>query len=513
MVDGRCDPRLAQEALSEGVVAGELGCDQLQRDRTIEGELGRPIHDTHPTPADNVLRFDSRRIGFLPRARRGQILDPWIDHVKRVSVACGAMPLGRSPRRTSTVGAGGVSTSARRVSPSPSVRQRSESPRTRRPAPSRERGHALEARRAEQRLGDDARRVLDDQRRIREQPARVAAARRPDPSPRSDAEAAREPAAAQAPSSSAAQSCSNAPNGTTIASGREGASALDEHREIRGRLLEDRRQRPCERVADRRQQEQIGVLLLPEPDDVLGRGRGGERSHTDRGASLCEVAPGCVELRRSQPTAPPLGRSDRGPAHGAVGPRASASASGSSRSRPAALSGTATIDRSASYGRPGVSERRILAQDRPLQLAQLRARVEAELLVEQPLALAIHIERLGLAARPVQRAHEEQRAAAPAAGAPRRAPAAPRRARVHRRARAPPRCGSSMRELTQLAETRGLRLDEGLVLEVGERRAPPERERLAQRRRTRPPRLRPTRVASSRSNSCRSSSPGATRST
>ena len=57
VVDGGGDPRFAQEPLSKGVVTGELGCDELQRDRTIEGELGRPIHDTHPTPADHA--FDS----------------------------------------------------------------------------------------------------------------------------------------------------------------------------------------------------------------------------------------------------------------------------------------------------------------------------------------------------------------------------------------------------------------------------------------------------------------------
>ncbi len=170
-----------------------------------------------------------------------------------------------------------------------------------------------------------------------------------------------------------------------------------------------------------------------------------------------------------------------------IGLRASASASGSSRSRPAALSGTATIERSACTGACGLSvrERRILPQDRPLELAQLRTRVEAELLVEQLLALAIHVQCLGLATRPVQRAHEE------------RARPFLKRVRPHERLQLGDELGTTAeielrldatfdRVLTQLAEARRLRLDEGLVLEVGERRAPPERERRAQRCGTRP---------------------------
>jgi hypothetical protein len=45
--------------------------------------------------------------------------------------------------------------------------------------------------------------------------------------------------------------------------------------------------------------------------------------------------------------------------------------------------------------RPGRGGQRfVLAQDRPLQLAQLRARLEAELLVEQPPALPEDVERV-----------------------------------------------------------------------------------------------------------------------
>ena len=55
VVDRRGQPRLAQEPLSERVVAGELGCDQLQRDRPVERELGRAVDDAHPAAADDAF--------------------------------------------------------------------------------------------------------------------------------------------------------------------------------------------------------------------------------------------------------------------------------------------------------------------------------------------------------------------------------------------------------------------------------------------------------------------------
>ena len=55
MVDGGREPRLAQEALAERVVARELGSDELQRDRSVERELGRAVDDAHATAADDAL--------------------------------------------------------------------------------------------------------------------------------------------------------------------------------------------------------------------------------------------------------------------------------------------------------------------------------------------------------------------------------------------------------------------------------------------------------------------------
>jgi hypothetical protein len=41
------DPRLAREPGAEGLVARELGRDQLERDGPVEGELARAVYDAH----------------------------------------------------------------------------------------------------------------------------------------------------------------------------------------------------------------------------------------------------------------------------------------------------------------------------------------------------------------------------------------------------------------------------------------------------------------------------------
>ncbi len=56
MVDRGRQPRLAQEALPEALILGELGRDQLERDRPIEPRVDRPVDDAHPAAAD--LSFD-----------------------------------------------------------------------------------------------------------------------------------------------------------------------------------------------------------------------------------------------------------------------------------------------------------------------------------------------------------------------------------------------------------------------------------------------------------------------
>ena len=55
MVDGGREPRLAQEALAERLVARELGRDELQRDRPVERELGGAVDDAHAAATDDAV--------------------------------------------------------------------------------------------------------------------------------------------------------------------------------------------------------------------------------------------------------------------------------------------------------------------------------------------------------------------------------------------------------------------------------------------------------------------------
>ncbi len=55
MVDRRREPRLAEKALSEGRVAGQLGSYQLQGDRPVERELRRSIDDSHAASSDDLF--------------------------------------------------------------------------------------------------------------------------------------------------------------------------------------------------------------------------------------------------------------------------------------------------------------------------------------------------------------------------------------------------------------------------------------------------------------------------
>ena len=125
-------------------------------------------------------------------------------------------------------------------------------------------------------------------------------------------------------------------------------------------------------------------------------------------------------------------------------------------------------------------QRLVLAQDRGLELAELGAGVDAELLDERLARGAVGGERVGLAARAVEREHElRARALAQRLGGDQRLElgdelgVAP-----EREIRLDPLLE---RDGAQLLEPRDLGLGERLVEEVGERRAAPERERLAQR--------------------------------
>ena len=55
VVDRRRHARLAAEALAKLGVAGEVGGDDLQRDRALEVELQRAVDDAHAAAADDRL--------------------------------------------------------------------------------------------------------------------------------------------------------------------------------------------------------------------------------------------------------------------------------------------------------------------------------------------------------------------------------------------------------------------------------------------------------------------------
>ena len=70
MLERGREPRLAQEALPEGLVGGELGDDQLERHGALERELGRPVHDPHPAATDELLDPVARELGPRRQVRR-----------------------------------------------------------------------------------------------------------------------------------------------------------------------------------------------------------------------------------------------------------------------------------------------------------------------------------------------------------------------------------------------------------------------------------------------------------
>ena len=55
MVERCGEPRLAQEAGAEALVLGQLRRDQLERDGTLERQVGRPVDDAHAAAADQRL--------------------------------------------------------------------------------------------------------------------------------------------------------------------------------------------------------------------------------------------------------------------------------------------------------------------------------------------------------------------------------------------------------------------------------------------------------------------------
>ena len=130
-------------------------------------------------------------------------------------------------------------------------------------------------------------------------------------------------------------------------------------------------------------------------------------------------------------------------------------------------------------GRRGRSKHGIVIEDRALLRAQIRPGLETELFIEQVAQLGIRLERLGLTPRPVEREHEPRAQPFPEwivhDGAWSSEHSSPCR----------PSCEVGRDPLLErlqpkLVQPVGLTLDERFVTKLGERRAAPERERLAQ---------------------------------
>ena len=153
-------------------------------------------------------------------------------------------------------------------------------------------------------------------------------------------------------------------------------------------------------------------------------------------------------------------------------------------------------------------ERRVLGEDLPLELPQRRARLEPELVERRP-RVAVGLERLGLPARAVEREHQlpAQPLAVRMLGDQRLELADELGVAAEREVGLDPLLE---RRQPQLLEPRRLDPRERLVVELGQRRPAPQRERLAQqaRRRARARRRAPS--ATSRSKRSRSTASGST---
>ena len=348
----------------------------------------------------------------LSTLREGGIRSDPSVQVKRVSVSLGATPLGRRPRRTKRVGASAPVATASRAWPMPSVRQRSDRPTTSRRASRAASSTPVIAGGDENRLGDDSDHLLHEQRRAGE--SRLAS-RRPTAGsalvPRSRSVVPSD-WASQAATSIADQSCSTPPNGVTIGpvaisppptstATSQGARSRTTASSWSGRPLV---QEPRGSV----EKHEIDVVLGGEPHGVhawLARGVDGDAGRDallrervsalgERGARGRKLA-----IVAQEPSQDELAR---GPSSERLGDH--------KQVVEALRVGRDDQDRALSRrrGRLLRGQLRILAKDRLLELVQGRARLDAELVDEQPPCLAIDLECLGLATRAVERLHERR---------------------------------------------------------------------------------------------------------
>ena len=119
VIERRGEPRLLEKTGSEMLVLRELGRDQLQRDRPLQRQIPRAVHDAHPAASHQRLHSIPGKRGARADRQDHQVA-PVRDQLKRVRASAGARPPGRGPLRTRTVGAGGASAISSRTCPSPS---------------------------------------------------------------------------------------------------------------------------------------------------------------------------------------------------------------------------------------------------------------------------------------------------------------------------------------------------------------------------------------------------------
>ena len=285
------------------------GCGSVRppqaRARSASARPGAPATGRSPDrrrpsrPGRPATRPGSRRRSRPPRASTAHRPPAVSDQPKRVRVS-------RAPARRAR----------RRVAPAPSARAALGEPRPhvaeallapaigeaddQQAGALRERSDPAAPGAREQRLGDDARSPLDDQRRVGEQAAGVAAVGRAPRMQRRSAAAARPVArATQAPSSSAAQSCRAAPKGTTTGPCPDRPARRDEHRDVTRGLLQDRQGVGLERRAAGGHQQQVGVLSSGEPREIAAWRRRREGRGPGRDAARAQVL-GPVGERRGR---------------------------------------------------------------------------------------------------------------------------------------------------------------------------------------------------------------------
>ena len=333
-----------------------------------------------------------------------------IDQVKRVRLSRGASPPGRRPRRTNRVAQAACPAMARRVSPRPSSCHLPDSPTTISPAapeapttPSGPRGD-------EQRLRRYPDGALHQQGGARKQSAGVSL-----PQPRiafGSGEQQRGPARARDPRTDLDRRpvVIGAPerheHGAIGSRPETCAVPADEQRDVARCPVEDRGQIDLERLGEVTvRKQQVSVLLRCEPHEIFAGLAGRERDGSRGGSSAREFFAPAVEERRRG--AHRLRRRQPGENHLARGPCAGEQLGEPDQRVEVVLGSDRDEDRTLGGRRFAHQiQIRILLKHRPLELLQLRARLDAELLDECRPRRLVGGKSFGLPARAVQGEHQ-----------------------------------------------------------------------------------------------------------